>query len=373
MIRTLMLCAGTLLPALMSGVSLAQTHDSERHRFTVDVLTDQLSHPWGLAFLPDGRMLITERQGRLQLFDPEDSTLTPIEGIPPVADAGQGGLLDVALHPDFRNNRWVYLSYSAPGDRGTTTAVGRGRLRGERLTDFQVLFSAAPQFDSQQHYGSRLVFDRDGYLYITVGDRRQRHLAQDPDTHTGSVIRLTDDGEVPDDNPFVGRPDARPEIFSIGHRNPQGMTLHPETGDIWVHEHGPRGGDEINILRAGGNYGWPETTYGREYHGPPIGPDSMPGMAPPIHHWTPSIAPSGMTYYTGDAFPQWRNNIFVGALALTHLARLELDGERVTREERLLDDAGWRIRDVRQGPDGYLYLLVDAGRAPLLRLSPVDE
>ncbi|MEX0730653.1 MAG: PQQ-dependent sugar dehydrogenase [Aquisalimonadaceae bacterium] len=373
MVRTIMHCAATLLlSAALAGVATAQIHDSENHRFRVDILTDDLAHPWGLAFLPDGRMLITERPGRLQLFDPESGDRTSVEGTPEVAAVSQGGLLDVVLHPNHADNGWIYLSYSAPGDGGNATTVGRGRLRSDRLTDFEVLFTAAPRLGGGRHFGSRLVFDNDGYLYISSGDRGERDRAQTLDNHQGKILRLTDEGRVPPDNPLVGDDDALPEIYSWGHRNPQGMILHPETGKIWVHEHGPRGGDEINIVRAGSNYGWPKVTHGREYHGPEIGPDGMQGMESPIHHWTPSIAPSGMAYYDGDAFPEWRGNVFVGALALTHLARLELDGKAVTHEERLLDDAGWRIRDVRRGPDGYLYVLVDARRAPLLRLSPAD-
>lgn len=359
-----------LLISTFSCVAQERVHDSEEHRFKVTILFDDLTHPWGLAFLPDGRMLVTERPGQLNLLDPADVSRTVIAGTPEVATVGQGGLLDVVLHPDFEQNGWLYLSYSAPGEEGSVTSVGRGRLQGERLADFEVLFTASPQLDGGRHFGSRMVFDNDGYLYISSGDRGERDRAQDLGNHQGTILRLTDDGRIPPDNPFVNRDGALPEIYTWGHRNPQGMILHPETGDVWIHEHGPRGGDEINIIHAGKNYGWPEATYGREYYGPGIGPGEMGGMEPPVHHWTPSIAPSGMTYYDGDAFPAWRGNLFVGALAQTHLARLELSGQAVVHEERLLDEAGWRIRDVRQGPDGYLYVLVDARQAPLLQLSP---
>ncbi|MCP1674042.1 glucose/arabinose dehydrogenase [Natronocella acetinitrilica] len=355
-----------------AGIASAQTVDSEEHRFQVQVLAEGFSHPWGLAFLPDGRMLVTERGGRLNLLDANGNNRRTVEGTPSVATENQGGLLDVILHPDFEETPWVYLSYARPSSEGNATAVGRGLLDGEQLTDFEVLFVATPYTGGGRHFGSRMAFDEDGYLYISTGDRGQRDRSQELDNHYGKIIRLTDDGQIPDDNPFLDQRDAQPGIYSYGLRNPQGMIRHPETGEIWINEHGPRGGDEINIIGPGLNYGWPKVTHGREYHGPRIGPESMDGMEDPLHHWTPSIAPSGFAYYDADVFPAWQGNLFVGALAQTHLARLVVDNGEVVHEERLLDDAGWRIRDVRQGPDGALYLLVDQRRAPLVRLSPAD-
>jgi glucose/arabinose dehydrogenase len=285
---------------------------------------------------------------------------------------GQGGLLDVALHPDFADNRWVYLTWAGRCDGGNATHLGRGRLQGDRLTDFETLFVADPCVASNIHFGSRLVFDGTGHLFMTVGDRGQRRRAQDLGDHNGAVLRLNDDGSIPADNPFVERADARDAIFSYGHRNPQGAVRHPQTGALWIHEHGPRGGDEINLPEPGADFGWPKTTYGREYHGPEIGPDRLPGTVQPIHYWVPSIAPSGMAFYTGDAFPRWRGDLFIGALALTHLAHLELEGTEVVSERRLLDDRGWRIRAVTTGPDGLLYLLTDADNGRLVRLRPAE-
>jgi len=363
-----------LVPALSLSLSAQaqQVHDSEKQSFQVTILADGLENPWSLAFLPDGRMLVTERAGRLNLLDADGGGKTVVQGTPAVASVNQGGLLDVVLHPDYADNGWIYLSYSKPGSDGHATALARGRLDGERLVDVETLFTASPGLSGGRHFGSRIAFDNNGYLFLSSGDRGDRDRAQDLGNYQGTILRLTDTGEVPADNPFVGHDHALPEIYSWGHRNPQGMILHPDSQEIWINEHGPRGGDELNIVRAGVNYGWPEVTHGREYHGPSIGPSEREGMEPPLHHWTPSIAPSGMAYYDGDAFPQWRGNLFVGALAHTHLARLEMDGEQVVHEEKLLDNAGWRIRDVRQGPDDYIYVLVDSNRAPLLRISPAD-
>ncbi|MDN3517299.1 PQQ-dependent sugar dehydrogenase [Aquisalimonas lutea] len=360
--------------AAAPAVAHAQVYESQQHTFRVTTVTDGLEHPWAVAFLPDGRLLITERPGRLQLVEPDTGERTRVRGVPEVAARGQGGLLDVILHPDYDDNGWLYLSYAAAGDGGAATHVSRARLGDGRLQDRQELLVATPFMDSSKHFGSRMAFDEQGYLYVTSGERGRRDQAQRLDGHLGKVIRLTDDGQIPADNPFLDHPEARPGLYTTGHRNPQGMARHPETGAIWIHEHGPRGGDEINILEAGENYGWPETTFGREYYGPEIAPDPpVAGYVSPIHHWTPSIAPSGMAFYTGDAFPQWQGDLFVGALAHTHLRRVVLDGDEVVAEEELLDERGQRIRDVAQGPDGLLYVLVDAADAPLLRLEPVDE
>lgn len=338
-------------------------------------VTEGLEYPWGLAFLPDGRMLVTERPGRLRLVDAEGRLHPqPVSGVPAVAAFGQGGLLDVALHPDFARNGWIYLSYAAQGEGGYGTEVVRARLEGQSLRDLKVVFSMRPKTTTGHHFGSRLVFDRQGYLYITLGDRGDMGRAQRLDDHAGSVIRLHDDGRVPADNPFVALPNALPEKFTLGNRNIQGAALHPATGALWAHEHGPQGGDEINVIRAGVNYGWPVATYGRNYgSGTPIGEGThMAGTAQPLLQWTPSIAPSGMAFYRGDKFPAWRGNLFVGALRGQMLVRLELDGERIVREERLLENKVGRIRDVRNGPDGYLYLLIDDARGRIVRLEPAS-
>jgi len=333
-----------------------------------ETIAGDLHHPWAMAFLPDGRLLITERRGRLLLLHPESGERAEVAGVPEVDHRNQGGLLDVVLHPGFAENRLVYLSWAGRCEGGNATHLGRGRLDGEELVDFRTLFVATPCVDSGIHFGSRLVFDRDGYLFMTVGDRGERERAQDLSDHNGSVLRLHDDGRVPDDNPFVERPGAKPAIYSYGHRNPQGAALHPVTGRLWIHEHGPRGGDEINIPAAGENFGWPIQTYGREYHGPEIAPDEVEGVISPVHHWTPSIAPSGMTFYHRDAVPEWQGHLFVGALAKRHLARLALDGERVISEERWLAERGRRIRAVEAGPEGGLWLLTDHADGRLLRL-----
>jgi glucose/arabinose dehydrogenase len=370
--------AALLVPAsLFASLPLkAQVIRSQDHEFRVVKLVEGLEHPWGLAFLPDGRKLVTERPGRLRLVA-KDGRLEsqPVTGLPAIAATGQGGLLDVALHPRFSENRLVYLSYSARGQGGVGTEVARGRLAGGGLEDVRVIFSQSPKSGTGRHFGSRLVFDRDGYLYITQGDRGEMERAQKPDDHAGSVIRLHDDGRVPADNPFRGRPGWKPEKYTLGNRNMQGAALHPRTGRLWTHEHGPQGGDEINVIRAGANYGWPVITYGVNYGiGTRIGEGThKAGMEEPLYTWVPSIAPSGMAFYTGDRFPRWQGDLFVGALRDQMLVRLKLDGERVVSEERMLKDVLGRIRDVRDGPDGFLYLLTDERRGVLARLEPAGR
>jgi len=368
--------AATLLSAALAlgpSPASAQTITTDEHAFRVVKLVERLEHPWGLAFLPDGRMLVTERPGRLRVIG-RDGKLDaqPVSGLPRVAAHGQGGLMDVAIHPRFADNNLVYLSYAARGDGGYSTEVARGRLSGAELQDVQVIFRQLPKSGGGQHFGSRLVFDREGFLYITLGDRGERDRAQKPDDHAGSVIRLHDAGRVPKDNPFVGKPGWKPEKYTLGNRNIQGAALHPQTGQLWAHEHGPQGGDEVNVIRAGVNYGWPVITYGVNYgFGTRIGEGTQkPGMAQPLHYWVPSIAPSGMAFYTGDRFPRWRGDLFVGALRDQMLVRLRLDGGKVVKEERMLKDAIGRIRDVRSGPDGLLYLLTDEARGMLVRLEP---
>jgi glucose/arabinose dehydrogenase len=369
---TLMLVAGCL--AVPARAVEPRVFQSERHAFRVVVLVQGLEHPWGLAFLPDGRLLVTERPGRLRLVRGGRLDPQPIGGLPAIAAYGQGGLLDVALHSRYAETGWVYLSYAGPGEGGAGTEVLRGRLRGGRLEGVEVIFRLQPKSGGGQHFGSRLVFDRAGYLYVTLGDRGDRDRAQRLDDHRGKIVRLHDDGRVPADNPFRDRPGVRPEIFTFGNRNVQGAALHPVTSVLWAHEHGPQGGDEVNVIRAGQNYGWPVITFGREYGtGLRIGEGtSRPDVAAPVHVWVPSIAPSGMAFYDGDRFPRWRGNLFVGALVDRTLVRLELEGERVVREERLLRNALGRIRDVRTGPDGFLYLLTDATDGVLARLEPVQ-
>ena len=371
-----------LLAASLAGATLAaagcapgaaqeRIFESEKQRFRVTTITRGLEHPWGLAFLPDGAMLVTERPGRLRLIREGVLDPVPIAGVPEVAASGQGGLLDVVLHPEFARTRLVYLSYAGKGRGGAGTEVARARLTDGRLEGLETIFAVEPKSRGGRHFGSRLAFGAEGHLYITTGERGDSERAQDLADAAGSVVRLTADGGVPDDNPFLGRADARPEIFSYGHRNPQGLARHPVSGRIWAVEHGPRGGDEVNVIRAGANYGWPVITYGVSYIGVPIGEGTAkPGMAQPATYWVPSISPSGMAFYTGEAFPAWRGNLFVGALSGEVLVRLEIDGERVVHEERLLQALGARIRDVRQGPDGRLYLLTDESDGALLRLDP---
>ena len=337
----------------------------------IATVAQDLEHPWGLAFLPDGRMLVTERPGRLRIVAADGSVSAPVAGVPAVYAKGQGGLLDVALDPDFATDPWVYLSFSEPGEGGGGTAVARGRLAEGTLTDVAVIFRQEPKLDAGQHFGSRLVFDRKGRLYVTSGDRGNQDNPQRLDKGQGKIFRINRDGSIPADNPFAGRKDAIPAIWSYGHRNAQGAALHPVTGALWQTEHGARGGDEINIPQPGRNYGWPVITLGVNYNGQPIGSGekTAPGMEQPIHSWTPSIAPSGLAFYTADRFPAWKGSLFVGALAFQRVVRLSLDDDKVVGEEQLLVDFGERIRDVRQGPDGYLYLLTDDAKGKLLRVG----
>ena len=349
--------------------------NSEKHTFRVVTLLKGLEYPWSVAFLPDGRMLVTERVGRLRLVG-QDLRLDPkpIAGLPDVAATGQGGLFDVVLHPEHAQNGWIYWAYNAPGAGGWGTALARGKLQGSRMTEVQVLFSMKPKTRSSQHFGGRIVFDKAGMLYLTLGDRGDKERAQKLDDHAGSVIRLHDDGRVPVDNPFTKRVDALPEKWTLGNRNMQGAALHPKTSELWTHEHGPQGGDEVNVMRSGLNYGWPVITYGVNYgFGTRIGEgQTKPGMVQPLHLWVPSIAPSGMAFVSGSKFPQWTGDLLVGALRDQMLVRLELDGEKVVREERLLRGIVGRIRDVRMGPDGLVYLLTDDSEGALLRLEPVN-
>ncbi len=365
----------TTVAALLAAPAIARAQTvlrSIKASYRVVTLTQDLEQPWGMAFLPDGRLLITERPGRLRVFANGRLERAPIGGLPRVQASGQGGLLDICLHPGFAENRTLYLSYAGPGEGGSATVLARAEFRdGGGLRNVQPIFEALPRTSGGLHFGSRIVFDRAGLIYVTAGERYQMQRAQRLDDLGGKVVRLRDDGSVPSDNPFVGRAGVRPEIFSYGHRNPQGMAMHPTTGRIWLTEHGPRGGDELNLLKAGANYGWPLATHGIDYSGAVISPNkSLPGMEDPVRFWVPSISPSGLAFYTGDRFPGWKGSLFTGALSNNALFRIELDGERYVSEERLLVDLLPYIRDVRQGPDGLIYVVTHTDSGGLYRLEP---
>ena len=372
------LCA--LVGACAPAEAVDEVFPSDSGPVRVTTITEDLSRPWAIDFLPDGRMIVTERPGTLRLVTPDGQVSDPIAGVPEVDARGQGGLLDVTLHPDFADNRLVYLTYAEPGpDRTNSTAAARGRLSADatRLEDVEVIFSQEPKVRSTKHYGSRLVFDDAGRIYITTGERSDREFrtqSQDLDSLLGKVVRLNADGSIPADNPYVGQAGARPEIWSYGHRNIQGAAIHPETGELWEIEHGPRGGDEINIARPGMNYGWPVVSHGVNYSGTPVGTgrSSAEGMVDPLVTWTPVIAPSGMAFYEGSAFAGWQGNVLIGGLRSEALVRLEMDGERVVREERLLEPLGLRIRDVAIGPDDAVYLVTDESNGAVLRISPAE-
>lgn len=370
---TACLLAGSLLLAQASAAADAPVFQSERHAYRVATVTGGLEYPWGLAFLPDGDLLVTERPGRLRRVSGGRLLPEPIAGVPEVFARGQGGLLDVALHPQFAENRLVYLSYSRPGPEGATTAVIRGRLEGQALTGVEDVVETRAWGRVPVHFGSRLAFDRAGFLYVTIGDRGTMENAQDRGNHAGVTLRLHDDGRVPADNPFVGQEGVRPEIWTWGNRNAQGMAVHPETGEIWQVEHGPKGGDELNLMRPGVNYGWPVITYGINYNGAIISEHTeKPGMEQPVVYWVPSIATSGLTIYAGDAFPGWRGDALVGGLAGQQVARVTLGNGKPVIREQLLAGYGARIRDVRTGPDGLVYLLTDSNEGAILRLEPAN-
>lgn len=374
----LMASAAAALAAVFPALAAERLIDTERGRVLVAELTDRLVRPWAIDLLPDGRMIVTEKPGRLRIVDGAGAVSPPVLGLPRVAPAGQGGLLDVTLHPDFAENRLVYLSYTEPAPGGaSSTAVARAALgAGDgALEGLAVVFRQLPRLPGRLHYGSRVVFARDGLMFVTLGERSRRSYrvqAQDLGSHLGKIVRLRPDGGVPPGNPFVGRAGARPEIWSYGHRNVQGAAVHPVTGRLWAVEHGPRGGDELNIVEPGRNYGWPVVSHGVEYSGLPVGDGrrSAPGMEDPVAVWTPVIAPGGMAFYTGGAFPGWRGDLLVSGLRSRALVRLELDGETVRHEERLLEGEGRRIRDVAVGRDGLVYVVTDERRGRILRLSP---
>ncbi len=378
-LATLMLAAATAVAQTAGGEPVEAP--SSIGPLSVETVAGGLRSPWGLAFLPDGRMLVTERPGTLRLVSRSGTVSAPVAGVPPVFARGQGGLLDVALAPDFDQSRLVYLSYAEPREGASGTSVARGRLveaNGDaRLENVDVIFRQSPAAGGSNHYGSRLVFGRDGTLFVTLGDRySQREQAQNLSNHIGKVVRITPEGDVPADNPFRQKNGARPEIWSYGHRNVQGAALDPATGRLWTIEHGARGGDELNHPEAGKNYGWPVISYGRDYSGAAIGEGTQKaGMEQPVKYWDPSFAPSGLAFYTGALMPKWKGDLFAGGLAGTRLVRLRLDGarENVAEEEVLLADLNARIRDVRQGPDGALWLLTDdPSNGRLLRVAPAD-
>lgn len=352
------LIVGTLLSACSAAVQTVQ-------------VAGELDHPWSMVFLPDDEILVSERAGQLRRIVKGELLSAPVTGLPDIAQQGQGGLMGLAVHPQFAQNHWLYFAYAAGNGAGYSTHLARGRYKQGALSEVQVLFAATPKVSGGNHFGGRVLFDREGYVYLSLGDRGNRELAQQTENHAGALIRLHDDGRVPQDNPFVKQAGAMPEIYSYGHRNMQGLALNPFNGHIWSHEHGPKGGDELNLHKKGANYGWPVISYGDEYWGGSVGEGltEKAGMEQPLYYWVPSIAPSGMAFYTGDRYPDWKGNLFVGSLKFRTLVRLSLEGNKVVSEERLLKGEIGRIRDVQQAPDGYLYLLTDESDGGLYRLT----
>lgn len=376
----LSIAAPMIIAATFPALAIERILATEAGAIAVSTHAEGLVHPWAIEFLPDGGMLVTERPGRLRHVTAGGEVSEPISGVPEVEARGQGGLLDVALDPQFGQNRTIYLSYSERGEGGNGTAVARGVLDAgmAALEDVEVIFRQQPKVASTAHFGSRLAFDEEGHLFVTLGERsaaRFRTQAQDLGSHLGKIVRINPDGSVPDDNPFLGQQGALPEIYAYGVRNPQAAAIHPQTGALWEIEHGPRGGDELNIIQPGANYGWPVVSLGVNYSGSPVGSGdaTAEGMIDAIYSWTPVIAPSGMIFYGGDAFSAWRGNLFVGGLASTALVRLQLDGETVTHEERLLEALGLRIRDVAQGADGAIYVATDESAGAILKIEPVQD
>lgn len=352
-ILVLLIIFSNLLACAQDKNPINTAHDYE-------VIVSDINNPWSFVFLPDRSILITEKSGELIHF--KNGKKTSISGLPEIEVLGQGGLMDIELHPKYKDNGWLYLSYASSNDpnRGAHTSIMRAKIKGDKLTNQQVLYQALPNTTAGQHFGSRIIFDNDGFLYFSIGERGEREInPQDIRRDGGKIYRLHDDGKIPNDNPFVEKSTAKHAIYSYGHRNPQGMAIHPVTGNVWIHEHGPKGGDEINIVEAGKNYGWPIITYGKNYSGTTITKNtSLPGMEQPIHYWDPSIAPSGMTFITSNVYPEWKGNVLVGSLKFQYLDNCYLKGNKVIREERLLNGLG-RVRSVEQGPDGYIYVGVE--------------
>jgi glucose/arabinose dehydrogenase len=355
--------------------SASKIHNSEVQKFRLDTVVSGLESPWGLEFLPKGDLLITERSGQLYRFS-RGKLSPPIKGLPRIKAMGQGGLMDIELHPKYEENGWIYFSYSAysakKGNKGSNTAILRAKLSGNSLTHQEIIFKAEPDLRTSHHFGSRLEFDEKGYLFFSLGDRGYRNNAQDLSNDCGKIHRIMDNGSIPSTNPFVKTKNAMPSIYSYGHRNPQGLALNPETNQIWSHEHGPKGGDEINSIRKGANYGWPEITYGINYNGTIITNETRrSGMEQPVIHWTPSIAPCGMTFVKSDRYPAWKNNILSGSLRFKHLNRSVVEGEKIIHQEKLLENIG-RVRNVEVSPDGYIYVAIEFP-GKILKLVPIDN
>jgi len=377
MLKTIYLFVAGLLLACTSLNSYADEQRTEKLNFTVKTVASGLNVPWGLAALPNGGMLITERNGGLRLLDANGALHPdPISGLPDIAIGGQGGLLDVAIHPDYKDNGWIYLSYSSPkisgeSGSGSNTALMRAKIANHKLVSQEVLFKALPNYRAGVHFGGRITFDNDNHVYLTVGDRGGRDKVQSLANHRGKIFRLHDDGQVPQNNPFVHTANAAPEIWSYGHRNPQGMEKHPVTGEIWSHEHGPKGGDELNLIFAGQNYGWPIVTYGVNYSGTKITNETArPDMMSPATYWDPSIAPCGMAIVSGNTYPTWQGNILVGALKYQQIRRIEIADGKVQHQEVLLDGIG-RVRAIEQGTDGFLYVAVESS-GEVIKLLPTN-
>jgi len=370
------LAAAAAIPISVATVpaaetAFAHTFKSSAGPLKVVTVARGLSHPWSLAFLPNGRMLVTERSGRMRIVTRNGGVGAPLRGLPRIAAYGQGGLLDVVVDPGFATNRTIFFSFSEPGAGGAGTSVARAQLQGNALTNVKIIFRMVPKTSAGRHFGSRIVIARDSTLFVTIGDRADRQKAQDTRDHRGQVVRINKDGSIPKTNPFVGRSGYRPETWSYGHRNPQGAALHPRTGQLWIHEHGAAGGDEVNIPRAGRNYGWPVISYGRHYWGGKIGEGTKKaGMEQPVHYWDPSIAPSGMAFVTGTIFKGWQGDLLVGALKYRMVVRLRFNGTRVVQRERILAGLEERIRDLRIGPRGYIWLLTDSSDGRILRVEP---
>jgi aldose sugar dehydrogenase len=344
---------------------------SEKQAFKVDTISNKLKNPWGIAFLPDGRILVTERAGEIRIVKDGELLEQKIQNVPEVYAKGQGGLMDIVLHPNYASNGWIYLSYSKPGTGGGGTVIARAKLQGTFLTNLEELFTALPFTTSGVHFGSRIVFDENNYMFFSSGERGNMSNSQKLDNHLGKILRLHDDGKIPSDNPFVNTSGAKKEIWSYGHRNPQGLVYDLSTKTLWSHEHGPKGGDELNLVQKGKNYGWPVISYGINYDGSTITElKEKEGMEQPVYQWTPSIAPCGMALVTGNRYPNWKGNILVGALAHTHVARVELSGKTYARQEKLLEKVG-RVRAVVESPDGYIYVATESP-GMLMKLVPAN-
>ncbi len=365
-----LICFFAMLRAEAAPSSEEPIYKSEEASFKLETLAQQKDIIWGFDFFKDGRIIFTERSGALRIYSPKTKKVTSISGVPQVAAEGQGGLLDVRVHPTIDNR--IYLTYSEPKGDKATTAIAMANLDGNKLTQFKKILSARAPSENEIHYGSRIEFDGKGYIYVTIGERNMRDEVQDLSYHLGKILRLKDDGSVPADNPFVKQKDAQPEIWAYGIRSPQGIVRDTTTGDIWMSEMGPQGGDELNLLKRGANYGWPVITYGKEYWGPKIGEGTQkPGMEQPVAYWAPSISPSGIAFYNGNAFPKWKGNLFLATLSGQHLRRIVIKDQKIAKQEVLLEDKNWRFRNVRTGHDGLLYFSTDNGK--LVRLEPVKS